>query len=116
MIHPVTKENIRTGHVGTRVHGVEARSITTLCGQSLSDGPAHVQFSVEPEGTPITCPKCREAMTPLHEKAKLDYEDAVQKHGRESTEAKRAYLRYKLLLRAATRRASRSARVRGTFG
>lgn len=61
----VLRENIQTGVIGSRVHALrlDDGSRATLCGQSIFDtGSAAVQYSVEPEGTVINCPHCKEKL------------------------------------------------------
>lgn len=59
---PVLRENVKTGAVAGRVHGVAGHERWTLCGLSIHiEGNPHVQFSVEPDGTEINCPGCLDA-------------------------------------------------------
>lgn len=60
--YPVIRENVSTGSVGRYIHAFTTEARGTLCGISAYDGPPSVQLSAEPEGTPITCPRCLAAM------------------------------------------------------
>lgn len=59
-VYPVICENVNTGRIGRHTHGFRPADKQTLCGISAyGEGkPAGFQLSIEPDGTPITCPRC----------------------------------------------------------